>query len=119
MVTDIETFLKERGLGETDIEQAKRSTYKYTDCGAFLQTTEDSILVGSIVEGVDEGTETHVLEFPFEISEYWEALQAVEDEAAKIWNETHGCPSCGEDDECMYVPINPKCPVCHGEGIII
>lgn len=118
-VTDILTFLDARGLGETDFKQAIKSTYKYTDCGAWLREVEGGIQVGSIVEGVDQGTESHTLLFPFDIKEYWDALQKVEDEASRIWDETHGCEQCGDENEFGYIPVNPDCPNCEGAGIVI
>lgn len=78
---------------------------------------------GSIVEGVDAYAQVQTVAFPCEEKEVWDALQAVEDEAAWIWDETHGCPSCwgGEEveGEMGGRMVDPECPVCKGHGTII
>ena len=119
-VNNLKEFLEARGCGEKDFSEVKRATYKYTSCGAWIAEENEGILVGSIVEGCDHGTETHTLNYPFEIDCFWKALESVEKEAEEIWNDTHGCKDCG--DECVdtgYTPINPECKTCEGEGIII
>ena len=74
------------------------------------------ISVSSIVEGVDQCTETHVIEinpFDFEAEpdalrkQYDEAVEAVNVEASDIWNATDG------------VPVWDECPDCHGHGEVI
>tara|TARA_R110002020_G_scaffold434121_1_gene644277 strand:+ start:373 stop:738 length:366 start_codon:yes stop_codon:yes gene_type:complete len=119
-VNNLEEFLEQRGCGEEKFSQVERATYKYTNCGAWCREIHGGIEVGSIVEGVDEGTDTHALEYPFKISEFWDALQAVEDEALEIWNDTHGCEDCGmEHPEYGSQMINPDCKTCKGQGQII
>ena len=120
VVNNMQDFLIARKLGEEDFSQVKRSTYKYTSCGAWIAEEDKGIIVGSIVEGCDHGTEAHELNYPFEIDCFWKALESVEKEAEEIWNDTHGCEDCG--DECVdtgYTPINPECKSCEGEGIIL
>ena len=119
-IRSLKQFLKARRCGETDFSQVERATYKYSDCGAWIAQDEEGIKVGSIVEGVDEGTETHKLNYPFQIEDFWDALKAVEEEAAQIWNDTHGCEDCGEPEWGMYTrAINPDCQTCKGEGTIL
>ena len=119
-VNNLKEFLEARGCGEVSAAQAKRSTYKYTSCGAWLEVDKEGVSVGSIVEGCDEGTETHQLKYPFSIWEFWSALDAVEEEASKIWNDTHGCEDCGDEiPDTGYRCINPECKTCKGEGVII
>ena len=119
-VNNLKEFLGARGCGEVSVAQAKRSTYKYTSCGAWLETDKEGVSVGSIVEGSDQGTETYKLNYPFEIKDFWNSLDAVEQEAQEIWNDTHGCADCGEENlETGYTAINPECKTCEGEGIII
>lgn len=87
----------------------------------------DAIKVSSIVEGVDEGTET--IEIPCEHfdmepeelrKQYWDAVEATNAEAHSIWNETHGCEDCFPDTgEYELTPINPDCKTCGGQGTII
>ena len=117
-----------------DVEGIKKAIYKNTDCGAWIEFENDCIKMGSIVEGVDECTETHILEYPFSANVFWSALQSIEDQANEIWNNTHGCPYCGtgirekvSDKECEealdsmseYISVDPECKVCNGKGIVI
>lgn len=122
-----------RGCGEETFEQLKRNVYKYTSCGAYVAEVDPpdkpkALLLSSIVEGVDDGTEIHYLPYPFTIDQFQDALQAVEDEAKEIWNATHGCEDChdhpqvdewGNENEFGAWPINPECKTCEGEGAII
>lgn len=76
--------------------------------------------IGSIVEGVDECTETQKLAFPFTEKKFWAAVTKVEKQAEAIWNDTHGCSDCGDENpETGYTPVNPKCKTCKGQGISI
>lgn len=130
--------------GALQLERAmSRRVYKSTDCGAWLALVPDpdperadtyddgwpgGFKVGSIVEGVDEGTEVHKVSFPCTAADLWNALDAVEAEARVIWNSTHGCEKCWKESQCNewgilrefgQWPINPKCRSCKGEGAII
>ena len=127
-VNNLQDLLTARKLGEETFAQIERNTYKYTTCGAWIYESDWGVALGSIVEGVDEGTQTYTLNYPFTIEEFWEALQAVEDEAAEIWKATHGCEDChdepqwddwGNENEFGEWPINPDCKTCEGEGAII
>lgn len=80
---------------------------------------QGGVTVGSIVEGTEACTQTHELLFPFTEKTWWDTLDQVEKEADSIWNETHGCESCGAEGEYGGPAINPDCPVCHGEGVIL
>jgi len=98
----------------------EKAIYKGTNCGASCVKKDEGLFIGSIVEGVDgDGTEYHSLHFPFEMAKFWNTVQAVEDEADKIWHETHGCKECPEDPESGMHIIDPECPNCNGEGAII
>ena len=119
MINNFKEFLKARGFNEKDEADVGRNTYKYTSCGAFFAKEDWGVVVGSIVEGVDYGTETHELTYPFKLEDFWAALKKVEEEADQIWKETHGCDDCEEENEFGYIPINPKCKSCEGEGAII
>jgi hypothetical protein len=150
--------------GGEDIEYMRRCIYKYTECGAWVSvvTAEGTfhsgskvpegadvlgLIVGSIVEGCDEGTDTHEGMFDEYLSadaaaEVFEsAVKATESEANSIWHSTHGCPTCalhwledaglydpegepwkGGDDERWQVGDTPtwaECPDCGGHGTII
>lgn len=82
---DAELFVE---VGVTSFPALDKAIYKGTSCGATVQKIEGGIRIGSIVEGVDgDGTEYHELKYPFEITTFWNTVQAVEDEAEEIWNE--------------------------------
>ena len=127
----------------------RQSAYKYTSCGAYVSfelwcgsnsqkmnhsgddlngvTWEDitGIMVGSIVEGVDFGTENHWVDVVGRtveqiIADFNAAVDAVEDEVSYIWNQTHGCDDCHMVNEWGDEgAINPDCPSCSGEGTLI
>ena len=95
----------------------EKAIYKGTDCGAWIGYEDDGVKLGSIVEGVEETTETHFLAYPFEASDFWNALERIEEEAGEIWDNTHGCEHCGDIDPWTgYRAVNPECPYCGGEG---
>ena len=127
-VSNMTDLLSLRGCGVESFERLKRNVYKYTSCGAWVDEDEQGVALGSIVEGVDEGTEIHSLTYPFTIDQFQNALQSVEDEASEIWKATHGCVDChdetqvdewGNENEFGAWPINPECKNCNGEGVIL
>jgi hypothetical protein len=119
-VNNLKEFLEQRGFGEETFANVERSICKYTTCGAWTREVENGIEVGSIVEGVDYGTDSHTVTYPFELKEFYDALQLVEDEVSQIWNDTHGCEDCGiEHPEYGSRMINPECKTCEGAGQII
>jgi hypothetical protein len=91
-----------------------------------------ALSVSSIVEGCDSGTSTHIVDLfneAFETPEhaaqaYAAALDAIDEEARGIWDDTHGCPTCakhfgeGEGDDGM-TRVWDECPDCKGEGSVI
>lgn len=90
------------------------------------------LLVSSIVEGVDEGTEEISIEWnpfqtePDELStQFWKACDDIADQVHSIWNETHGCETCAQhwgvafDVECGNIQVWEDCPECFGSGIVI
>ena len=101
-----------------------------------------ALMVGSIVEGVDYGTDEY--EIPCqpddlvkeEIAEdegdlfrtlrrlFDRAVKAVDLDAEMIWHATHGCDTCaqhwGKEEGCDGdTNIWLDCPKCHGHGAII
>ena len=127
-VNNLQDLLSLRGCGEETLENLQRNVYKYTACGAWVSEGEQGVFLGSIVEGSDQCTMTHNLQYPFTIDQFQDALQAVEDEADEIWKATHGCEDChdhpqvdewGNENEFGAWPINPECKTCEGEGAII
>ena len=102
------------------------TVYKYTACGAWVDLKEKGwIRMGSIVEGVDEETDVHELEFgKFTIDDFNKTLDSIEEQAKEIWDRTHGCEDCYPEEREAFewegiCPINPDCGSCEGAGIII
>ena len=120
IIKDIEQL-----MGALGTNNLQKTVYKYTDCGAWIDTeTEGQITMGSIVEGVDQCTENYTLKFgKFTLKDFDKALDQIEDEARQIWNETHGCDDCypdlPQDDMWIGNPVNPECKSCNGYGAII
>ena len=99
-------------------------TWKDLDERGVLVT---AMTVGSIVEGVDQCTESMAIkakqldEEPSEFRNRFDAaLDEVEQQAASIWNDTHGCETCaahfGIDLNGEMSPIWTDCPDCQGSG---
>lgn len=146
-----------------------RVFYKYTDCGPWVSVhvngawvhcqdlhklgtwaemlrrsdIVDEVLIGSIVEGVDQCAE----ERPVRLNDlrsarskkgsitkhslraaFSRAVTSVNDDAASIWNATHGCERCiahwedlGACDDLGQVceAVWDECPICGGAGQVI
>jgi len=109
---------------------SRLGTWKEMDQQGVLVT---SLLVGSIVEGCDYGTDNievvanQVEEDPSDYRTRFDAaLIEVDQQANSIWNDTHGCESCeahwvgeGIDLEGEMIPVWFECPDCQGQGTII
>ena len=114
----------ESKIGCLNIE---KTIYKSTTSGAWVDLDHPGwIRMGSIVEGVDECTDVHELEFgKFTMDDFWSAVEEIETQALEIWNRTHGCEDCYPDDYPedplgLYTnPVNPECKTCEGYGEII
>lgn len=119
-------------LGRNTVEGWSKAIYKGTDCGAWLEVVDgQSIRLGSIVEGCDQGATPRVLVWPFKAEAFWGALTEIEQEVDKIWKETHGCEKCAslhgglnEAGEMVEgadgaTPVHANCDECHGEGVAI
>lgn len=100
-----------------------------------------ALMVGSIVEGVDCGTDEHELEVkqldeaPDQFAErFYKAVEEVNAEANSIWNDTHGCETCakhwhgegvlshvyGRFEGCDgMTPVWDQCPTCEGSGVVV
>jgi hypothetical protein len=70
-----------------DEEQCKRNVYKYTECGAWIEFKKTGIVLGSIVEGSDEGTSNYELNYKDEFTEedIQKHIDIIEEEANSIW----------------------------------
>ena len=72
----------------SDVEHLKRDVYKYTDCGAWIDWTDRTVTIGSIVEGSDAEF-SNTFEFPVYLSEingWFDELERLTDEA---WHEAN------------------------------
>lgn len=125
-VRDLAGFIHgddETASEEELMRRIDRGIYKGTDCGAWVAQRPNGIAIGSIVEGADYDAETKELQFPFTMAQFWDACQAVEDSADEIWKATHGCQTCAERQglawEVGEIPIDPECPDCKGQGVVI
>jgi len=99
----------------------RKWAFRYTNCGAYVEFESDSIVVGSIVEGVEEQTVPIKLHWPFPLEAYTEALRKTEEEAQTIWDRTHGCLCCAGEGQWdpANTPVAPDCPCCHGKGVAV
>jgi len=129
MITDIKVLAEIVGADPTERSLSRR-VYKSTECGAWLVLVEGGVRVGSIVEGTDRCADPVTLTYPFLAGEFWEALEDIERQCNTIWKETHGCEKCwpeGTVDQYgnefkpgeVGAPVNPECPGCGGDGIIL
>lgn len=110
VVNSIADLFRERKCGEKTWEQLQRNTYKYTECGMWVQkltervvdyesphieefndapTSERAVgvVLGSIVEGSDVDCAPIELRFPFTMKEFSDACDSIEREADEIWRE--------------------------------
>jgi hypothetical protein len=87
-----------------------------------IRLTKPGIAVGSIVECCDAEVMPVTLPYPFTALEFERAVAWVEDEAQRIWDETHGCDSCRRHlgvEEDSLSPVWEECPDCGGHGTVI
>lgn len=83
-----------------ELSRIKRSIYKHTDCGAWLEIDDTGLHIGSIVEGSDAYVETSPLTWGEYLNMEPGALRAwlnqtiayVEGEAAALWHEANDEP---------------------------
>lgn len=79
----------------TTPEHLEKAIYKGTECGAWIQWTEDTVTIGSIVEGSDaEFDETFT--FPVESEEIEAWMQELEDLTDEAWHEAND----EEEEQC-------------------
>jgi hypothetical protein len=109
----------------------QKRIYKATDCGAWIDTKDDTVTLGSIVEGSHYDVKPITITWPFTAIQFWDTLEQIEKGADQIWNETHGCEECASrwgfcDDNGFEVkgcdgmtPVHPDCETCNGNGVVI
>lgn len=87
MINNIHDFCNYFGTTEDNIE---KDIFKYTECGAFIKYDDSKIIIGSIVEGWDDGEILcDPLYYPFEEKEFDTTLEWLECEAEAIWHEVN------------------------------
>jgi hypothetical protein len=103
---------------------------KYLYCDALPNSWDEhpisSFLISSIVEGVDETTETLEVSTettPAKLEEaFFIAVEEINKQACEIWDRTHGCDTCAEhfhiDLNEDHSPVWKNCPECEGYGIV-
>ena len=86
IVTNIEEVAAHIG---TDVDHLKRTLYKYTGCGAWIEWTDATVSIGSIVEGSDaEFSQTFTFPFQAAAIDAWiEELEYLTDEAWHMAND--------------------------------
>lgn len=91
IINSIDDIVKGKGLERP--EQLNRHVYKYTDCGAWITWNDNSVTIGSIVEGSDaEFSKSFLLPVESDELDAWVAeLERLCDEA---WHEAND-----DDDE--------------------
>jgi hypothetical protein len=143
--------------GAETVWELSRYVYKFTDCGALVGVMvyhegdegtwvfgsdiaklkgDDGLIcalsVSSIVEGVEQCTETYAIDLFDErfatpadaVKAFAACVAEVEKEAQAIWNATHGCPTCaghhgkGEGNDGVTA-VWTDCPDCNGLGEVI
>ena len=80
-------------------------------------------------EGSDAEHEVYEVPFPCTPEAIDEAIAQADKDGAATWDATHGCDDCGTEPEWELYPvsptttcerpINPDCPSCKGEGIVL
>jgi hypothetical protein len=68
-------------------ESIARRVYKSTACGACFWIVAGGVGVAGYVEGWDGQCPEHVLDFPFEIEDFDQALQLCDEEADEIFDQ--------------------------------
>lgn len=90
---------------EPDLERVKRRVYKGTDCGAWVTVGDSGVTIGSIVEGSDAEVAPETIRLTSRmtkaefISRWRAAVQGVEDEASRLWDEANAHEEEEEEEE--------------------
>ena len=72
----------------TTVKRLKHDVYKETNCGAWIEWDDETVTIGSIVEGSDAEFQK-TFRFPFksiELDDWFEELENLTDEA---WHEAN------------------------------
>jgi hypothetical protein len=72
-----------------NLEDARRTLRKQTECGAWLAVDDNEVILGSIVEGSDAEVRADALSYPFTHSDLEHTIAWVEDRAGEFWQEAN------------------------------
>lgn len=112
-----EAVLKELAGPASDYEAAATEPWEYP------VGQEVVFRCGSIVEGCDGEVFASPVTLPCAAKDIDAAIQYVEDEAALLWDQTHGCEECarinGHEWEPGATVVLTECAKCGGHGIAI
>lgn len=95
-INNLKELADEIGANEATEESVGRRVYKDTACGACFWLVPGGVGVAGYVEGWDGSCPQHILDFPFAIDDFFEALKVCDEEADEIWNEVNPPPTAVE-----------------------
>lgn len=117
MIQNLKELAAEVGA-EEDAKSIARRLYKDTRCGISFWTDGKVVVLSGYCEGTDAECPPREYTFPFEEKVFWEGVEAADQDGCDLWDQTHGCPECGDEID-GYIPVNPDCESCGGDGIVI
>jgi hypothetical protein len=111
-------------------ESIARRVYKDTSCGCAAGVENGVFWVTGYCEGSDQEHEVYRVKLPCDSDEIDKAIRQADNDGNQTWNETHGCKKCNPDGWCdewgnvgepgeVGGPVNPNCPECGGDGIVL
>jgi len=119
--------VREGDTPEAVIARIRNRVYKDTSCGcsvAFIPGSNGEGVFQVFVQGYCEGTDSlfppHGITFPCATERWDKCVTDADADGQEAWNETHGCEGCGDvDPETGWRHVNPECPNCGGQGVIL
>ena len=119
------------------LDSLEKALYKATECGVSIgfsggwrRPTLSWFWVAGYCEGSDVEHPVHRVDFPCTGADIENAVAKADQDGIDTWNATHGCEKCYPEGTCdewdneilpdeSGGPVNPECPECEGQGIII
>lgn len=83
--------------GAKDSWELEHDLYKYTDCGAWITLTNDTVSVGSIVEGSDAEFSKD-FNYPFDSDDFDNWIDELERLTDEAWREANDEDYLGDGD---------------------
>ncbi len=96
-------------FGCDTITRIQRIIFKSTECGCIFGETVGGVSVCGYAEGADAECEAHVLDYPFNITEFYVQLEAADQEGCDLfdeWNAEEEDTTRAEDDRQRADDIN-------------